>query len=132
MARQRLKVSTGAVAAPTLRAPDGKLTSPMLAALNAWMLAVSRKLAGFLSFGTGADSTQSGNLDGQWRHVTTPATPDTEFSVPHGLGRVPVDFFQAGGDKAARLYDSRRGSWDRNTIFLKCDVASASVRFLLF
>lgn len=114
--------------------PEGeeKISARTMDALNLFLQTLVRKINGLLSFGNGEHASQSGNLDGQWIRLTTPSAANTEFSVPHGLGRTPVDYWQGGGDKAYRLYDSNKGGWNETTVYLKCDVASAQVRFVLF
>src|ERR1700679_1392834 len=44
---------------------------------------------GNISFGNGS---QSDNINGIWSSVTTPGTPNTNFTITHNLGRVPVGY----------------------------------------
>lgn len=63
--------------------------------------------------------------------VTTPGTPDTEFSVAHGLGVVPTGFLVIDKDKAGDTY---RGTtaWTAEQIYLKNDVATVALTLLVF
>jgi hypothetical protein len=67
----------------------------------------------------------------QFADVTTHATPDTEFSIEHGLGFIPVGFIVIRKDKAGDVY-SGATVWNQENIFLKCTVASAAIRVLIF
>ena len=35
---------------------------------------------------------EPGNINGQWVSVTTPSTPNTDFTITHNLGRIPQGF----------------------------------------
>lgn len=63
--------------------------------------------------------------------VTTPGTPDTEFSIEHGLGFIPVGFLVVGQDKAATTYKGVT-AWDSEKIYLKTNVATVALRVMIF
>ena len=67
----------------------------------------------------------------QFAEVTTDATPNTEFEIEHGLGFIPVGFIVTQTDKAASVYNGAT-AWDTEKIYLKCNVASAAIRILIF
>lgn len=67
----------------------------------------------------------------QYQDVTTPGTANTEFTVNHGLGRVPVGYLVVGRDKAAIIYNSTT-AWTETAIYLKCNVATVAIRLLIF
>jgi len=81
----------------------------------------------FISFGDGIDSI---NIDGQWLTFLTDPTPDTQFSVTHGLKRIPVGYIVMGKDRAADLYDGTT-AWTIDTIYWRCNVASAAITVFL-
>jgi hypothetical protein len=62
--------------------------------------------------------------------ATTPATPGEEFTVAHGLKRVPIGWFVISKDKACDIYLGSTSATAEN-LYLKCSVASASVRLLV-
>lgn len=105
---------------------DGKLTTQSVGAINAFMKAVITALNGNVSFGDGAQSERTGNIDGQTIIVKTPGVADTEFIVPHGLARIPIGRIVMGQDIAGQLYDSNRRNWGADQIFLKCNAASVT------
>ena len=73
-----------------------------------------------------------GGLDKRFYHeVTTPGTPDQEFSFEHGLEFTPNGFIVSSLDKAAIVY---RGStaWDASNIYLKCNTATVAIRVMVF
>lgn len=96
--------------------------------LNSLFLAMQ----GRLRFGDGGDGDRGENISGQFQSFTSHATANTEFSVSHTLGSVPVGYLILGRDKTGNLYQlSGTGTaWTSSTIYLKCSVSS--VTFLVF
>jgi len=86
----------------------------------------------------------AGPLNGQWDEivqnaldrrqyadVTTPATPDQEYSIEHGFGTVALGFIVIGQDKAAVTYKGAT-AWDTNKVYLKTNTATVLVRVMVF
>jgi len=63
---------------------------------------LARVLNGRVSFGNGVDRD---NIDGVWITVTTPAVGDTDFTVTHNLGRLPVGYWLMQSDLPSLIYD---------------------------
>jgi len=89
-------------------------------------------ISGRIRFGAGTDNTDGENINGEFQQFTSDASANTEFSVSHSLGSVPVGYIVLGQDKAGSLYQlSNTGTaWTSSTIYLKCSVSS--VTFLIF
>ena len=85
---------------------------------------------GRVRFGDGADKARGENISGEFHTYTTNGTPDTEDTIAHTLGSIPVGYIVISQNKAASLY---RGSsaWDNTKIYLKCNVASVAVKIFL-
>lgn len=82
------------------------------------------KVLSNISFGQTVDNKDlSQNMDGWWASVTTPGSANTEFTVPHGLGRVPVGFLIFSRTKAGTTYKSTT-AWTTSNIYLKDDQTS--------
>ena len=62
--------------------------------------------------------------------VTT-AVADTEVTIAHNLGVTPF-MYVANIDLGGYVYDSSRSSWDGTNIYIKCSVANAAARLLVF
>jgi hypothetical protein len=45
---------------------------------------------------------------------------------------VPVGYLVVRSDKASRVYDSAVGSWTESIMYLKCDVATATIKLLVW
>ena len=73
-----------------------------------------------------------GNMAGQWRNVTSPVAPDTEFAIAHDLGRIP-SWYWYNISKAGILYQlpNTGTAWTTTNIYLKCNVASAVIRLFV-
>lgn len=117
---------------PEIPTTSDKLTGTVANALTSAIKALITKVNGLISLGTGESGHRAGNLDAQYIDVLTPSVANTEFSVPHGLKRVIIGYDVVRRDRAAHIYDSSYGSWDDQLIFLKCDVASATVRLRVY
>jgi hypothetical protein len=63
--------------------------------------------------------------------LTTHATPDTEFVVTHGLGYAVNGYLVIKTDKAADVYDGTTANTDE-LLYLRCNVASAALRLMVF
>ena len=89
-------------------------------------------LQGRVSFGTGVDGVDGQNVSGQFQTYTSNATPDTEDTLAHTIGSVPLGYIVFTQNKAGSLYGtaSLGTAWTSSNIYLKCSVSS--VTFLLF
>ena len=59
-----------------------------------------------------------------WKHAgTSPGTANTNFTLTHTLGRIPITIVGQDGSNGGNLY---RGTtaWTKSTITLKCTTAS--------
>lgn len=93
---------------------------------------VSIALQGRIRFGTGVDGARGENIEGRFQLFTSDGSADTEFTVAHGLGAIPIGRMIMYQDKAGSLYQgpTTGTNWDATNAFFKCDVAS--VTFLVF
>jgi len=89
-------------------------------------------LHGRVSFGTGVDGVSGMNVEGEWQSYVSNATPDTEDTIAHTVGSVPLGYLVVTQDKAGSIYGtaSLGTAWTSSAIYVKCSVAS--VTFLLF
>jgi len=71
------------------------------------------------------------NMDARRVSVTSHVSPGTEFSVAHGLGKVPADYIRAGQDLAGDLFDGTTAN-TKTTLYLKSDTASVTFRIIVF
>ena len=88
---------------------------------------------GQISFGDGINRN---NIDGVWANVTTPVAPNTDFTITHNLGRLPVGYWIMYKDRAVDVYTGSVAA-TFSTLTLRATVASAVIRlfiicFLLF
>jgi hypothetical protein len=90
-----------------------------------------RAFNGLISFGDGSNSSQSGNVDGHTKEVTF-VNANTDYEVPHGLGRVPIGIIvlDTNADGAV-VRGGSQGSWSTTRIFTRCNVAGTTARFVI-
>ena len=98
---------------------DKSLTQELL---SAWR-ELSVLLNGGLKF--------SDNFDAQIITVADTGTANAENTIAHTLKRVPTGFLVLNINKAGVMYDSGT-AWTASAIYLKCSVANATVKILVF
>lgn len=70
------------------------------------------------------------NIDAAVVSYTSNAVANTEDTIPHTLGKIPVYFIVGDIDKGGVVY--RGGtSFTKASIYVKCTVASAAVKLIL-
>lgn len=88
---------------------------------------IARALNGRIGFG---DGTESENIEGTWISVTTPGTPNTDFTVTHGLGRLPVGHLVMSKAAAVDVYDGSVAA-TVSQITLKATVAGVDIKLFI-
>jgi len=81
--------------------------------------------------GTGG-GTRSYNLDAVWVAYVSNGTANTEDTVSHNLGRIPVGIWVGIPDKSAVIYADNEAAWTATTIRLKASATTVTVRVLVF
>lgn len=116
---------------PPVVSTDGKLSDVQVGFITDSIRNIIRALNGKLSLGDGSQSSQSGNLDGQTKEVTF-TSANTDYEVPHGLGRVPIGILplQVNQDGAV-VRGSSFGSWTPERLYVRCNVAGTTGLFLV-
>ena len=88
---------------------------------------IARALNGRIGFGDGTDSE---NIEGTWVSVTTPGTPNTDFTVTHGLGRLPVGYLVMSKAAAVDVFDGSVAA-TISQITLKATVGSVAIKLFI-
>jgi hypothetical protein len=86
--------------------------------------------SGRVRFGDGIDDAPGENVAGEFQVVADTGSADTEFSISHQLGTVPIGFLVLNIDAGGVVYDSGT-AWTDTTIYLKCSAANAAVKLFL-
>ena len=71
------------------------------------------------------------NVDCRRVSVASHATPGTEFSVAHTLGKIPTGYWVYGQTGAGTLYDGA-SAWTATTLYLKSDASAKTFRLIVF
>jgi hypothetical protein len=72
------------------------------------------------------------NIDCRMISFTSNASPNTEDTVAHTLGKTPQGYIIYSKDKAGDLYTSTGGTaWDATNMYLKCTVASVAFKIIV-
>ena len=94
---------------------------------QAWTMLMS-VINGHLTFGKVGEV---GNIQGVWATVVTPIVPDTDFTVTHNLGQVPVGYLLMSKSGACDVYTGSVASTS-TTITLRASAADATVQLFIF
>jgi hypothetical protein len=78
-----------------------------------------------ISFGTEINGDDQ-NIAGQMVEVGLTGAANTQFTVTHNLGRVPLFYDVKYNNTAGVVYDSGT-AWTTTQVFLKCSAASAKL-----
>lgn len=116
---------------PSVKSTDGKLTDLQVTFIVDSIRNLIRAVNGQLRFGSGTNSAQAGNIDGQLKEVTF-ANADTDYEVPHGLARVPIGIIVLNTNAdGAVVRGASQGSWSDQRIFVRCNVAGTTALFVV-
>lgn len=99
--------------------------------LARWSERLAKVLNGQVTFGTNMTNTEEGiNMNVSKAVGTTPVTINTNFTVNHSLGRVPLTIVGYDLDKPGTLY---RGTvaWTKTTVTLRSDASAANYNLIL-
>lgn len=87
-------------------------------------------LKGRVRFGTGTDGDRGENIAGEFQVIADTGSANTQFSVTHTLGAVPVGYIILKNSKSGVIYDGT-DAWTSTTIYLKCSAANAAITIFL-
>src|SRR6266478_6698903 len=73
------------------------------------------------------DGTLHDNIDGVWANVVAPVGANTDFTITHNLGRVPVGYWVMQKDRACDVYTGSVAATS-SQLTLRASVASAVLR----
>jgi hypothetical protein len=91
-----------------------------------WIERLARVLNRNTSFGATMNNTDKDiNLDIWKASGTTPGVANTDFTINHSLGRVPITIVGQDTNNAGLLSRSPTTPWTKTTITLRCSTASA-------
>lgn len=97
---------------------------PTLESIQRWIENIAKIFAANVSFGaTMSNSDQDMNMNVWKASGTSPSGANTEFSIVHQLGRIPITIVGQDTKDGSVLYRSST-TWTATTVFLKSTGAS--------
>jgi hypothetical protein len=92
----------------------------------------ARVLARNVSFGaTMNNADRDINLDVWKASGTTPGVANTDFTIQHSLGRIPLTIVGQDTDNLGLIGRSPTTPWTKTTVTLRCSTASAHYKVIL-
>jgi hypothetical protein len=82
-----------------------------------------------ISFGTQVNGGDQ-NIAGQMVEIANTGTANTQFTVTHNLGRIPLYYDVKYINGNGVVYDSGT-AWTKTQAFFKCSLANAKVRLFV-
>lgn len=92
--------------------------------------ALTLALQGRLRFGGGGDGDRGENISGEFQVYTSNAVADTEDTIAHTLGSVPIGYIVIKQNKASSVYEGGT-SWTSTNIYLKQSNTSVTTTIFL-
>ena len=81
---------------------------------------------------TGTVTGRCYNMDAVWVAYVSNGTANTEDTVTHTLGRIPVGIWVGIPNKSAVVYADNEAAWTTTTIRLKASATTVTVNILVF
>lgn len=106
---------------------EGRPATAVVRSMHQALGRLVEALSGRLSLGDGVHAAWSGRVDGQWLRARTPTTPNTTFSIPHGLGRTPVGFVVYGKSAAVDVYNAPTRDHDDSQLWVRGTVGDVDI-----
>ena|SRR6266851_1806200 len=102
----------------------GSLTTPTFDTIARWLENHGRVLDGNISYGQ-SNTDRSRNIIHFKANGVSPGVVNTDFTITHSLGYIPVTIIGQDTNNGGLLY---RGSvaWTKTTITLRCTTATAT------
>lgn len=127
MPTERKRTGIGSIAKVNeVRAANPSLIATGISTLFSKLNELIDAFNGRISLGDATSYGWAGNLDAVEVEWTTPAVPDTEFVIPHLLGRIPVRVERTRANAPCDVYDSGT-LWTSSHVYLKADEGSVLV-----
>lgn len=92
----------------------------------------ARVLGGQISFGaTMKNSEQDRNIFCSKASGTTPGAANTDFTVAHGLNRIPITLAGWDTNNGGVIYRSPATAWTKTAATFRCTTATAAYNLIL-
>ncbi len=100
--------------------------------LNTSVTGIQTTITGNLSFGDLSHGQPQGNLKTILLQGTSPATPNTAFTLTHNLGKIPNGFVVVQQNVAAIFYGTAAGNaWTTTQLTILANAASVNYTILV-
>lgn len=100
--------------------------------LGRWSERLARVLARNVSYGATMNNTDKDiNMDCWKATGTTPGSANTDFTILHSLGRVPITIVGQDTTNGGLIYRSPATPWSKTSLTLRCTTASATYNLIV-
>jgi len=115
-----------------MRVQSTNLGDSSMKGMIRWVTYLARAINKNISFGsTMSNEDGDTNLDVFKATGTTPGTANTDFTIKHTLGRVPITIVGQDTTTGAVLYRSPATAWTKTTVTLRSTGASATYNVIV-
>lgn len=111
--------------------PSVLAATPDLREFDRDLITVLSSMSGNLAAILDGGISVNDNLDASIVSVASHATPGTEFSVAHGLGKSPSGYVVCGQSAAGSIFDGATAN-SRTTAYFKSNVSAVTFKILFF
>lgn len=100
--------------------------------LARWSERHARVLNGNVNYGhTMSNADADKNMECWKAHGTTPGVANTDFTIQHSLGRIPITINGQDTNNGGVIYRSPATPWSKTSVTLRCTTASAAYNLIL-
>jgi hypothetical protein len=111
----------------TTIAPSQRALDTFVLMLRKIYVNLASAFNGNIGFG---DGTLTDNLNGAWASPVTPGAVNTDFTVTHNLGRIPVGYLVMSKSAACDVYTGSVGA-TKTQLTLRATVAGVTLKLFI-
>lgn len=94
--------------------------------ITKWIEYIALAINGNISFGSSMANTDEDQNINAWKATgTSPVAPNTDFTIKHSLGRIPLTIVGQDTKDGSVLYRSPATAWTTTTVTLRSNGASS-------
>lgn len=100
--------------------------------ITRWNERIARVLNGNVNYGSTMSNADKDKNMNCWKATgTTPGVANTDFTIQHSLGRIPLTINGQDTNNGGVLYRSPATPWTKTAITLRCTTASAAYNVIV-
>lgn len=92
---------------------------------------IAKVLLANVNYGTTMDNTDPDSNMNSWKFEGTSPAANTDFTLPHSMGRIPLTINAQDTTNGGLIYRSPVTAWTKTTVTFRCTTASANYKVIV-